>query len=1403
MKKYTLKTIAFLFGLSISFSNIVNAQTVTIGTGITNLACNSGPTPYGAWYTSSRVQYLILASELNAAGLTGSKTLTSIAFYVPSVSCAGSTCPGGGVHLSFTIKLKNSSATVLTAFDNAGLTTVLNPVSYTTSIVNWNQHMFNTPFVWDGVSNLLVDACHDNTPSGSVCYSWSPQLTYTATTFNSTLHSWADGAGSYCGITGGTVYTQRANMQFTYTGGSGPTLPPIANFFQGVSDTTAGPMDTVWINSPQIIINTSSSQSRVYWDVEQYVPTGDTLLNAGYFRQNVNFSSQRYIDTSKYKNNLNYTFDKRGWWKLRLLAVNFLKSDSLRDSITKYIWVDTPSRVPTANFITFKKIVGFADQSSFIDLSDNGPNQWQWDYFPPCNKCSVMPFAPNYFDPNSAVPNPKFTGFDPGIYTICLRVWNARGTDSICKTDYIKVVNGYNMCSGTGSFGSQDAEGYIYGPSGPNFSYTRSQVGACPGFLINPCADSITLYVERLKMLPSDSLVFYNGTNATAPKIATIGASTGGQLPLPNNKKTIRGGRVIFVAFKLGGTAVPPGYDSAGFIIRWDMKPASYPKPIAAFNMVDTVYSTAPITLFNKSEGSLMQYSWDTDGNNVFDSVSASPTRTYIVTTPAIRRICLVSYNCVGVDTVCKNIVFLPVTQKPEARFTADKIAGFNTDTFRMIDKSLYGANQWRWSFVPATVQYLNGTNSTSQNPSIRFTAQTCYSAKLVATNSFGSDSLTKTAYICIAAYQTPSSSMAVEQVGDGSIGISRVRLNQIDSLFPNPIGPTYQYIYGNQSTTLYRGVKYYMQMYRPGTASAMDRKVWIDFNLNAAFENNELVTNELNAYTLIRTDSFVVGANQRVGTTRMRVAVDLGNSTQLNSVYATMGMFKDFSVAFGFDTIKPTIALNGGSVFRTEKNKPYLEPGVTAFDNLEGDISSRYVVFGTVDTTTVGPYYLKYIVQDLYGNTSDTAYRTVFVELNRTGPSISLVGGAIYHTNVNTSYVEPGYIAKDNLNNDITNQVVVLSNLDVSSLGNYLIKYTITDAFGFKAEISRIVIVQDTIAPIITAKFSNPHYHQVNQAFDALSAINWSDNYWTNILPTNIGLIDVNNVGSYYIAYRAIDGSGNISSTYYLQVIVSDIIKPTIQLNGAAIAEVSVFNNYVDPGVLVNDNYWPKNSIAVNKTSNLNINQIGTYYIWYVATDGSGNKDSIMRVVKVVDKTAPTVKILGTNPFMLLRWKEYSEPGVELIDNYNTDAQIRPYLIITSTLPKNAGGNYFGDEEGLFYVNYKVTDLSGNRSAEATRMVNVIANTSVEDVMNAENVLAVYPNPNNGKLKLKSLGNLKSEMKIEVLDILGNRIKSVVIGKNDMTEKVLDLSVQSSGVYFIHIEIDDKTFVKKISVVK
>jgi hypothetical protein len=39
--------------------------TIQVGTGTTTNGANSQPCPYGAWYSQSRFQTLILASELN------------------------------------------------------------------------------------------------------------------------------------------------------------------------------------------------------------------------------------------------------------------------------------------------------------------------------------------------------------------------------------------------------------------------------------------------------------------------------------------------------------------------------------------------------------------------------------------------------------------------------------------------------------------------------------------------------------------------------------------------------------------------------------------------------------------------------------------------------------------------------------------------------------------------------------------------------------------------------------------------------------------------------------------------------------------------------------------------------------------------------------------------------------------------------------------------------------------------------------------------------------------------------------------------------------------------------------------------------------------------------------------
>ncbi|MBU3663197.1 MAG: hypothetical protein FGM41_08385, partial [Bacteroidetes bacterium] len=99
------------------------------------------------------------------------------------------------------------------------------------------------------------------------------------------------------------------------SGGGGPVLPPIANFFPSQPSTATAPTDTVWINSPYELVATSTNTSRNFWDIQ-----GENPLLPGYVRNNVAWTAQQYIDTAKYDSRFRYTYNRRGFWPIRLLA---------------------------------------------------------------------------------------------------------------------------------------------------------------------------------------------------------------------------------------------------------------------------------------------------------------------------------------------------------------------------------------------------------------------------------------------------------------------------------------------------------------------------------------------------------------------------------------------------------------------------------------------------------------------------------------------------------------------------------------------------------------------------------------------------------------------------------------------------------------------------------------------------------------------------------------------------------------------------------------------------------------------------------------------------------------------------------------------------------------------------
>lgn len=70
-------------------------------------------------------------------------------------------------------------------------------------------------------------------------------------------------------------------------------------------------------------------------------------------------------------------------------------------------------------------------------------------------------------------------------------------------------------------------------------------------------------------------------------------------------------------------------------------------------------------------------------------------------------------------------------------------------------------------------------------------------------------------------------------------------------------------------------------------------------------------------------------------------------------------------------DNTIPSITLKGASVINIYLGNKYIEPGYTATDNCDGDITDKVISTGTVDTNKIGSYTIKYEVSDSSGNTT------------------------------------------------------------------------------------------------------------------------------------------------------------------------------------------------------------------------------------------------------------------------------------------------------------------------------------------------------------------------------------------------------------------------------------------------
>jgi uncharacterized repeat protein (TIGR01451 family) len=240
-------------------------------------------------------------------------------------------------------------------------------------------------------------------------------------------------------------------------------------------------------------------------------------------------------------------------------------------------------------------------------------------------------------------------------------------------------------------------------------------------------------------------------------------------------------------------------------------------------------------------------------------------------------------------------------------------------------------------------------------------------------------------------------------------------------------------------------------------------------------------------------------------------------------------------------DTEGPAITVDGANPYKIQQGScsPFVDPGASAFDSCAGPKPVTTSISGpggatSVNTGIAGTYTVTYTATD--GTTQTTATRTVVVgtfpedEVDQPGtsnvpPTITLNGDDQVTLECGNGFTDPGATATV-CGNPVT--VTTTGTVNPNAPGTYTLTYS-ASANGFTTEVTRVVTVEDTVAPVITLNGANPMVVGFGTVFTdpgATASDGCAGNLTSAIVVT--GSVDTNTVGFYALTYTVSDPSGH-----------------------------------------------------------------------------------------------------------------------------------------------------------------------------------------------------------------------------------------------------------------------------------
>ncbi|MDO5569436.1 MAG: polysaccharide deacetylase family protein [bacterium] len=183
-------------------------------------------------------------------------------------------------------------------------------------------------------------------------------------------------------------------------------------------------------------------------------------------------------------------------------------------------------------------------------------------------------------------------------------------------------------------------------------------------------------------------------------------------------------------------------------------------------------------------------------------------------------------------------------------------------------------------------------------------------------------------------------------------------------------------------------------------------------------------------------------------------------------------------------------------------------------------DLSSYLTTIGTVDTSVLGDYTIKYVVD--YHKKRAEKTRVVKV-VDTTPPELVLNEGNTACPN--KEYVEAGYTSIDNYDLDITDKV------QIEKVDN-TITYTSTDSSNNTTTLIRDIVYIDDVAPVITLNSGETINVVLGSNYNE-AGYKATDNCDEDITDkvTIKSNVNTDSVGTYTIEYSVTDNAGNVAT--------------------------------------------------------------------------------------------------------------------------------------------------------------------------------------------------------------------------------------------------------------------------------